>query len=326
MNLEQLFKGVSASDPELFFKAEDPNDLRLGAVVETEPAAYQDARFVIISCSQDIGVARNHGRTGAALAPEAIRRSFYKLAAPVSFQRGDLIDLGDTLMDGSLEEIHTHHYEVMRQLVRDGKQVLMLGGGNDLSYPDAKALQSVFPEMTAVNIDAHLDIRENPLRNSGTPYRQLIEENIVQKQRFFEIGFQSHANSAHYLQQAADWGINLISLEELTRSSVTECLTNGMADNDERALFLGFDMDSVKAADAPGVSAPSPTGLSAEQARDLVSYFANRMPAKILEITEVNPTYDLDNRTAKLAAILMVAFLAASRKAPLGSGNVMKCS
>ncbi len=311
MNLEELFKGVTAPDPELFFKSLDPNDLRLGTMVETEPAAYQAAKFVIISCSQDIGVARNHGRVGAAHAPEFIRRSFYKLAAPVSLQRGDLFDLGDTLIDGSLEDIQTHHYEVVRQLVRDGKRILMLGGGNDLSYPDVKALQSVLPDLTAVNIDAHLDIRENARRNSGTPYRQLLEEDIIQKQRFFEIGFQSHANSAFYLQQAADWEINMISLDELTRSSVTDCLTNRMVDNSQVALFLGFDMDSVKAADAPGVSAPSPTGLSAEQAREVVSFFSTRIPARMLEITEVNPTYDIDNRTAKLAAILMVTFLAA---------------
>jgi len=311
MNLEQLFKGVKTPDPELFFKSEDPNDLRLGAVVETEPAAYQEAKFVIVSCSQDIGVARNHGRTGAAHAPEAIRRSFYKLAAPVSLQRGELIDLGDTLIDGSLEDVHTHHHEIVRQLISDGKRVVMLGGGNDLSYPDVKAIQSVFPEMTAVNVDAHLDIRENVRRNSGTPYRQLIEENIVQKQRFFEIGFQSHANSVYYLQQAVDWEINMISLEELTRSSVTDCLTKRMADHSQGTLFLGFDMDSVRVADAPGVSAPSPMGLSAEQARDLVSFFSTRIPARMLEITEVNPKYDIDHRTTKLAAILMVTFLAA---------------
>ena len=313
MNLEQLFKGVSAPDPELFFKSQDPNDLRLGTIVETELAAYQAARFVIVSCSQDIGVSRNHGRTGAALAPEAIRRALYKLAAPVSLQPGDLFDLGDTLIDGSLEDIHAHHFEVVRQLVMDGKQVLVLGGGNDLSYPDAKALQSVFHEMTAVNVDAHLDIRKNARRNSGTPYRQLIEEDIIQKRRFFEIGFQSHANSVHYLQQAADWDINMISLEELTRSSVNDCLTHRMVDNRQVALFLGFDMDSVKAADAPGVSAPSPTGLSAEQARDLVSFFSSQTPTRLLEITEVNPKFDIDDRTLKLAAILMVTFLAASR-------------
>ena len=313
MNTKQLFGAVKAPDPQLFFKSRDPNDLRLGAMVNTEPAAYKDARFVIISCSQDIGVARNQGRTGAALAPGAIRSCFYKMASPVSLQKGDLFDLGDTSIGDDLEDIHEHHYEVVRQLVRDGKRILVLGGGNDLSYADGKALQSVFPEITVVNVDAHLDIRENKKRNSGTPYRQLIEENIVAKQQLFEIGFQSHVNSAYYLQKAADWKINMISLEELVRASVTECLKNTMPTAIPGALFLGFDMDSVKAADAPGVSAPSPTGLNAEQAREVVSFFAAQVPATILEITEVNPKFDIDNRTARLAALLMVTFLAGYR-------------
>jgi len=201
----------------------------------------------------------------------------------------------------------------LQQLISDGKRVLVLGGGNDISYPDAKALQSVIPEIIAVNVDAHLDIRENENRNSGTPYRQLLTEGIVEKTSLYEIGIQSEANSVVYMQQAADWNVNIIPLKKLTHPSVAGCLTKEILTDTQRPLFLGFDMDSVRAADAPGVSAPSPTGLTAEQAGDVVRFFATEFPAAIFEITEVNPEFDVDSHTAKLAAVLMLTFIAPYR-------------
>ncbi|MCP4751063.1 MAG: hypothetical protein GY866_09230 [Proteobacteria bacterium] len=162
----------------------------------------------IVSCAQDEGIARNSGRIGAALGPESIRRALYRLAKPSVLKAGDLFDLGDTFFDASLEEVHERHCTVVGQLLKDGKKVVVLGGGNDLSYPD----------------------------------------------------------------------------------------------------------DKVKAADAPGVSAPSPTGLSAEEAQILVDFFSRDVPATVLELTEVNPRLDIDNRTSKLAAVLIHTFLSSMRK------------
>lgn len=309
MYTDQLFKLVKQPDSKLFFCSKDPNDIRLGTIVKTEQDAYINARFVIVSCSQDIGVKRNFGRCGTDRAPDVIRESFYRLTVPTGLKTGDLFDIGDTCIDASLEEIHARHFEVVRQLIRDNKCVIVLGGGNDLSYPDGKAFQSGYPNFSAVNVDAHLDIRQNEHPNSGTPYRQLIEENIVQPQAFFEVGIQQHANSSVYLKQASDWKVNLIPLEELTEFTVSDGLKKAFQSHTCEALMLNFDMDAVKAADAPGVSASLPTGLTAEQAQNLVRYFTLNFPVKMFEITEVNPKFDIDNRTAKLAAILMFTFL-----------------
>ena len=57
------------------------------------------ADIVIVGCPQDEGVKRNGGREGAAAAPEAIRRQFYKLT-PFNFRKR-VFDLGDTKIGGS---------------------------------------------------------------------------------------------------------------------------------------------------------------------------------------------------------------------------------
>jgi formiminoglutamase len=72
--------------------------------------------------------------------------------------------------------------------------------------------------------------------------------------------------------------------------------------------FFGFDMDAVRMADAPGTSSPSPLGLKAGEFIQLVKYAASLANTRIIEFTEVNPNFDIDNRTTKLVAIGMHRF------------------
>ena len=67
-------------------------------------------------------------------------------------------------------------------------------------------------------------------------------------------------------------------------------------------------MDVVRSADAPGTSAPSPLGLRAGEFITIVKYAASLANTRIVEFTEVNPNYDIDDRTTKLVAIGMHRF------------------
>ena len=83
--------------------------------------------------------------------------------------------MGDIELKSSLEEIHDALMNTAYEILKDGKQLIVLGGGNDISYPDCKALSNVSDELLVFNIDSHFDVRESDERSSGTPYRQLLE-------------------------------------------------------------------------------------------------------------------------------------------------------
>ncbi len=303
------FESLVKPQKNLFYHSHDPYDIRIGAMASSDKKDYESCDFVLVGCPQDEGVKRNHGRTGAAKAPKQIRDRLYRLTAPNGLKQGQLLDLGDVSTGGSLEEIHDRHCAIIEQVLKDGKVLIVLGGGNDISYPDAKAVQAVYPRSLTVNVDAHLDIRINKERNSGTPYRQLLEEKIITAERFFEIGFQYHANSPKYLSDAETKGVNMLPLNSLLKTPIKKGLDKVFVLDKAETCFLGFDMDAVKSSDAPGVSAPSPTGLTAEQAVEIVEFLAIYKNTRLFEITEVNPEFDIDARTAKLAAILIFRFL-----------------
>jgi len=202
------------------------------------------------------------------------------------------------------------------QVLRDGKRLIILGGGNDISYADGCAMADVFgPEWwIGVNIDLHLDVRLADERNNGTQYRQLLDGGHLLPGYFYEVAYQSHYCSPVYYQYIRELGVNRISLELLrSREEADIELKEGIRQkfighSSSMNTFFGFDLQAVRAADAPGTSGPSPLGLRAGEFITLVKYAASLANTKIIEFTEVNPRFDADDRTTKLVAIGMHRF------------------
>ena len=304
--MKSIFEQTTRPPDSLFFKKNDVNDVRLGEIVSSDPADYEKADVVIIGCPQDEGVRRNGGRLGAASAPDKIREQFYKLTTLGIDVK--IFDLGNTKIEGSLEEIHDRQIAIVKQLLKDDKIIISLGGGNDVSYPDCRALSETVgrENVIALNIDAHFDVRADSPRNSGTPYRQLLEEKRVEPKHFYEIGWQEQLNSKVYFDYLKNLNTNLISLDNHRYEQ------NNWGKRIElqrtKHVFWGLDVDAVRMSDAPGVSAANPLGFSAREFCGFARLAGVLTNTRIVEFTEVNPNFDIDNRTTKLVATAMHKF------------------
>ncbi len=303
MNFADL---LNPTDPLLFYQRQDPNDVRLGEVVKRSWEDYALATTILIGCPQEEGVRRNKGRLGTAQAPRAIRTAFYRLVAPSS--ETILLDVGDTLIQPTLEETHAVHSQLIQQFIQDGKRVVSLGGGNDLSYADCMGLAKAGHEVLAINIDAHFDVRVDAVRNSGTPYRQLLEEGWIQPNNFYEVGSLPMVNSAVYRRYLDGLGVQVVEYDTLRQQGI-QTVFEGILANPAPAIFWGFDMDVVHVADAPGVSAPNSLGLSAFECVEIARLAGQDPRSRLYEITEVNPAFDLDDRTSRLAALAVYQFV-----------------
>jgi formiminoglutamase len=304
------FETVPA-DPGLFYRRGDPNDARLGELVGRGEAAYAAATVVILGCPTDEGVRRNGGRPGAAEAPAAIRRCLYRLGV-AGLEGLALADLGDTPPGPDLETTHERHRAAVRQVLADGKRLISLGGGNDVAYPDVAGLAAVEPPALAVNVDAHYDVRADAPRNSGTPYRQLIEERLLDPGRLCILGTQPFANSPVYTGYLAERGVQHVSLREARARGGLAAVARGLLHAAPHGpIFWGLDMDVVGAAEAPGVSAPNPLGISGAELCELAELAAADPRTRLVELSEVNPAFDLDQRTCRLAAAALWHVLAA---------------
>jgi formiminoglutamase len=301
-----LFAQTTRPDPALFFRRDEPGDPRLGEVVRWQPADYASAQFMLLGCPQDEGVRRNGGRVGAAAAPNAIRHWLYRLVAPDGIR---LFDLGNTIIQPTLEETDDLQQQIVHQIIADGKTLISLGGGNDLSYPDCAGLAQVESDVLAFNVDAHLDVRANPVRNSGTPYRVLLEEGHLLPEKFYEMAYQPFAVAESHLRYLHDQGATTHSLRGLHERGLLNVFRLILEETPSHAIFWGIDLDSVRISDAPGVSAPNPLGMSGDELCQIAELAGRSPRTKLIEFTEVNPTYDIDGRTCRLAAVAIWHFL-----------------
>jgi formiminoglutamase len=316
--MSDTFQKLTQPDEKLFFKKNDRNDVRLG---ETVPQTkYEEAQIVILGCPQDEGVKRNGGREGARLAPDAIREQFYRLT-PFGIHH-KICDVGNLELQDSLEATHDELTAVVKEIIADGKKLIVLGGGNDISYPDGKAMAEVFGagNWLGVNADAYFDVRADAERSSGTPYRQLLDEKLIRADYLYEVAYQPQFVSPHYYRYLQNLGVNMVSVEQL-RSRETadlelrELMRQKFIHHSESlTAFFGFDMHAIRSSDAPGTSVPSPIGLRSGEFLELVQFAAKLVNTKIVEFTEVNPNFDVDNRTTKLVAVAMHKFCSSQPK------------
>jgi formiminoglutamase len=311
--------GTQPADPVLFHARNDASDPRLGERVGREPGQYAAATVAILGCPQDEGVRRNRGRPGAAQGPAEIRRALYRMTVN-GLGSLQLFDAGDTVPQATLEDTHAAHERAVAQLLADGKKVIVLGGGNDISYPDCRALAAAVPDVLAFNIDAHLDVRPDPVRNSGTPYRQLLEEGALKPQRFFELGSEAFCTAEAHAQYLKDKRAHRVPLDALRDKGPARVVRRALREAEKAgAVFWGFDLDVVNVAEAPGVSAPNPLGMSGAELCELAALAGAEPRTRIVEFTEVNPAFDVDGRTARLAAAAIWHYLIAVVGAPSGA-------
>jgi len=288
-------------------------DPRLGDIIRSPTDKHlADADVVIFGVPTDEGIIRNGGRPGAALAPDEIRKHLHKLTP--SYVEHDtiaalsIVDLGN-VSGTSLEAMHANARELTAKLIASKKTVIALGGGHDVTYPLAAGFADAKKgtPWSLVNVDAHLDVRpkKKGLHHSGSSFRLLIEEGYLVGERFTEFGIQSFAFAREHYDWATAQSVSVMFYDDI--ANLITASAAALA-TEQRMSYLSFDIDSIRAADAPGCSAPSPIGLSGYEACE-IARIAGASGTQMFDIVEVSPPHDIDGRTARLAARMISYFL-----------------
>lgn len=323
---------LEALDASSRFAKNDLNDLRLGDVLQLNETAFtldelksrlttlRAQSFTLVGYPDDDGIHANGGRPGAKLGPARIRHFFSRLTPPAFIANRDnpaIFDLGNVPIADDLATRHQVARSVADQVHRQNIRPISFGGGHDYGFPDAAAFcQSVLARgerPLVINFDAHLDVRPmNHGITSGTPFFRLLEE--FPDIDFVEVGLQSQCNSHTHLEWLKSRGGRYSFEEERhqTKESLTRVLqreTSNFNVAGRRPLFLSVDIDAFSSAIAPGASQSWPTGFQATDFFDCFSWCLKTFDVRGLGIYEVSPPLDVDDRTARLAALIAHRFV-----------------
>lgn len=256
--------------------------------------------------------------TGAHATPSAVRDALQRysptLMGPPVVDLNEalrIVDAGDiTEPDGDAGIAET--VARVAELVDATRLVIALGGDNSLTYPVARGAGAT----GLITIDAHFDLRDGV--SNGSPVRRLVEDapeaERIDPTRIVQIGIADFANSAAYALRAAEWGIRVITLDELRRRGIAEVAAEALeiagADAGSR-IHLDIDVDAADRSVAPGCPASVPGGLAAWELRALARALAADERLVSADLAEVDATVDAaDGRTVRLAALCVLELLA----------------
>ena len=260
-------------------------------------------------------------RPGARFGPAALRRALATFANDDgSGEVGRLRDIGDLAlptMNG--QEAHARIEEAARDHFRSDGIGVFVGGDHGCTGSIIRGLAAARPDIRLgiVSIDAHLDVREytdDAHLSSGTPFRRALESGIVIGENVAMIGIRPFANSRTHIEWARDQGVSIFGAEEIARRDPEGVATNALAAIGEvDALYLSVDIDAADSAFAPGVSAIGTGGLTSREMIAVVRAIASHAQLVGFDIMELAPPYDQDDRTARLAARLLLEMLRVRR-------------
>lgn len=270
-----------------------------------------DPNIAFLGFSSDEGVRRNKGRIGARNAPEIIRKAlanlpFHPNSALSIFDFGNIV-----LQNENLENARQEQIECISDLLMKNYFPIVLGGGHETALGNFLGMAETFPNIGIINIDAHFDLRI-PVENStsGTPFFEMANYCHQNEREFnyFAIGIQETGNTAALFHRAEELNVETVLADEVHIDLNYSLRKIEDYIHKFDTIYLSLDLDVLDAAFAPGVSAPSANGLTTFQVKSIIQTVIKSGKLKLFDVVELNPEFDIDNRTAKVAAHLISEF------------------
>ena len=201
--------------------------------------------------------------------------------------------------------------------VQAGNFPLVIGGDHSLSIGSVRGAARS-RKLGVIWLDAHADFNTAETTPSGNIHGmslailaglgdpslvQLWDESIpvIDPKKIAIIGARDLDEGEKVNLQ--DAGAMVMSMEQIDRYGMVTCLEKAIerVSRDVDGIFLSLDLDSLDPEHAPGVGTPVPAGLSQREAHLACELIAETGKLIGMDLVEVNPILDVQNRTASLA-------------------------
>ena len=300
----------TAASADLFFRGR-PGDHRLGEWVKREGSG----KIGVLGSPDDTGVTRNRGRAGAALGPDSIRKYLYKMTPPMDFEwekKISLVDWGNVVRGRDIVETHQRSFQSAQEVGLSGQTIIALGGGHDFAAPHFLGFAAAMKgKCGLINVDQHLDVREleEGLPHSGTPFRQILDSGVLKGKHFVQFGARACRNARAHYDYCVGQGVRIVTFEEIRHKKRSfEARLEALA---AKVQWCGVTFDMDACSDAEGVSAAPVVGFSAWEMVEMARAAGKNRKVNYLEIAEVAPALDPTERSSRIAAEMIHAFLVA---------------
>jgi arginase len=287
----------------------------------------------VIGAGLDLGA----GRRGVDMGPSAIR--YAGLAGRLAELGVRCLDWGDVVTAVPeatgvgdermryLEQIKAtceRIAELVARAVREGHVPLVLGGDHSVALGTVGGLASVRGPGGVLWVDAHGDLNRPETSPSGNVHGMVLAALLGLAGPGFEgkawplpaaervalVGVRSLDEGERELLRQLD--ARVYTMSDIDRTGVEPAIHDSLEHvGDGGFVHLSLDMDVVDPEVAPGVGTPVRGGFSYREAHLALELVAESGLAGSLDVVEVNPIFDRENATGKLAVDLIASALGA---------------
>jgi arginase len=287
------------------------------------PGRKPVARVDVVGVPMDLGA----DRRGVDMGPSAIRyarlnESLEKLGIAVT-DRGNLrVPVAES---ASIAEQNAKYFPIIKavceelagivhEIVGQGSFPLVLGGDHSIAMGTIAGVARARGKAPGVIwVDAHGDINTpltSPTGNvHGMPVHFAVQEHAVDPSRMVFVGLRDVDDGEKRIIR--ELGVKAYTMADVDRLGMSAVIGEalGIVAEGESSVHVSFDMDGIDPQEAPGVGTPVRGGITYREAHLLMEAVAASGTLGSLEITEINPILDRENRTAILAVELILSAL-----------------
>lgn len=279
-----------------------------------------------------IGVQLDQGAStrGVNMGPLSIRQAaFHSGLTDLGI---DWVDKGDIIpMQNGKSRPNLNNYETIvdanEQLYKEVKNTLennrmpvVLGGDHSIAAGSIPAVKEKFDDLGVIWIDAHGDFNNDEISESGNmhgmPYSAAtghgpeamipFSDARVNPKKCVQIaGRDIDMKERDNLKKA---GVTVFSIHEIDKLGMPKVIEEAIKIAGPN-IHVSFDLDAVTPDEAPGVGTPVHSGLSVREAFLILEELFISDKVVSCDMVEVNPVFDIRNKTGILACELILSLL-----------------
>ena len=260
-------------------------------------AEYKDSDVVIFSSPMDSTTSFRPGTrfAGNAIRVDSIGVEWYSPYRDKDLKDYKTCDIGDLdLPIGDVEGALNVINKTVKQILKDGKKPMMIGGEHLVTYPVIKAMVEQYPDLHIIHLDAHTDLRDEFFGRKlshATVLRRCHD--LVGDGKIFQFGIRSGDKSE--FQWAAS-GHTFLRKFDLVG------LADAVKKIGDKPTYITIDLDVLDPGIFPGTGTPEAGGITYKELVGAFDEFA-KLPSIVgADIVELTPHLDPSGASTAAAA------------------------
>lgn len=278
----------------------------MARLYRSNAVTINDADIVVIGVPDE---SRSHAkRKSTSRAPDVLRiasneSEFFERAGkliPTCPMRGTFD--GKRVFDAGNISDKQKLYQIVYDIASSGKFPIMIGGDHSLTTEALKATSSAIgSKLSLLYFDAHPDFVSSARNYYGSVLTD--SEQVLDFHKSVLIG--TRAAEPEELENAGKSGLRIINPLDITEFGAQKVAEIIKSRTRGSKIYISIDLDCLDPAFAPGVSVPSPSGLTSVDIIYLLKSIVSNGSVVGLDIVELSPDYDINGITARLAARIL---------------------